>query len=880
MLHDWLFRVRFLLRRTTVESEIEDELQFHVERQIEKYVESGMNRDAARRRARVEFGGLEQVKEECRDARGVSLVETLAQDLRYGWRTLRRSPGFAAAALVTLALGIGAGTAMFSVVYGVLLRPLPFRDASQLVLLNEAMPKVGDVSVSYPNFQDWRRQNHSFAEMAAVNPVKFNMAGGNQPENIDGLAVSPNFLPMMGVHPVIGRGFTHDEEKPGAARVVLLSYALWQSGFGADPKAIGHTVHLDSQMATIIGVLPPDFRWVERCDVMEPIGVWATHNDSATNRGDRGDGLVVGRLATGVQMEQARADMEALAAALARAYPEANGQNGVHLRSLRDAFSGDVGPAMLLLLGAAIFVLLVACANVANLFLMRGPVRAKEMALRLAIGASRGRILRQMLTESFLVALLGGVAGVSLASAGTPAIAWLIPSETLAGATVDINGAVLLFSGGLVVLSMFVAGLAPGLYATRANLQSALKEGGKTTGAGARNRWRDVLATGEVALALILLLGAALMMKSLHRLLAVDAGFRSEHVLKLKMDLRAAQYATDPPVIAFWQRTLDRVRALPGVESAAVGTAIPLTGDHSRNDISIEGALPKPGSYPHPDIHIVSEDYEKTLGIRLLRGRGFTPADKENAPQVAMVNATVAQHLFPGIDPIGKQFTFGHLEAGDPPNWLRIVGVVADTKMYGLANPARLEIYVPFRQAASNGMVLLVKSGQEPTALVSAIRSVVASIDKEQPIFGVATMQDVVSASMATQRITLILLGLFSGLALVLAAIGIYGVIAYSVAQRANEIGIRMALGAQRADVLRLVLAQGAKISAAGIVIGGAASVGLARFMTNLLYAVRALDPATFTAAALMLALIAMVAAYIPARRTLRVDPLIALRSE
>ena len=680
MLHDLFFRVRSLLRRTTVESEMEDELRFHVERQIEKYVESGMSRDDALRRARVEFGGLEQVKEDCRDARGVSLVETLAQDLRYGWRTLRRSPGFASAALVTLALGIGAGTAIFSVVYGVLLRPLPFRDASHLVLLNETMPKVGDVSVSYPNFQDWRRQNHSFAEMAAVNPVKFNMAGSNQPENIDGLAVSPNLLPIMGVRPVIGRGFTRDEEKPGAARVVLLSYALWQSGFGADSRAIGQTIHLDSQMATIIGVLPPDFRWVERCDVMEPIGVWATHNDSATNRGDRGDGLVVGRLATGVQMEQARAEMETLAAALARAYPEANGQVGVHLRSLRDAFSGDVRPAMLVLLGAAIFVLLVACANVANLFLMRGAVRAKEMALRLAIGASRGRILRQMLTESFLVALLGGVAGVCLASAGIPAIAWLIPSDTLAGATVDINGAVLLFSAGLVVLSMFVAGLAPGLYATRGNLQSALREGGKTTGAGARNRWRDVLATGEVALALILLLGAGLMMKSLYRLLAVDAGFRSEHVLKLEMDLRTAQYATDPAVIAFWQQTLDRVRALPGVESAAVGTAIPLTRDHSRNDITIEGTLPKPGSYPHPDIHIVSENYEKTLGIRLLRGRGFTPADKENAPQVAMVNATVAQRLFPGIDPIGKRFTLGNLEAGDAPKWLRIVGVVADTE--------------------------------------------------------------------------------------------------------------------------------------------------------------------------------------------------------
>ena len=641
MLDDLFFRVRSLFRRETVESEMEDELRFHSERQIEKYLKTGMSRGEALRRVRMEFGGLEQVKEDCRDARGVSLIETLAQDLRYGWRTLLKSPGFAAAALFTLALGIGANTAIFSVVYGILLRPLPFRDASRLVLLNETTPRVGDVSVSYPNFQDWRSQSRTFAEMAAVSAVNFNMAGSSQPENIGGLAVSPNFLPMMGVRPVMGRGFTADEEKAGAAPVVLLSYALWQSHFGADRRAIGQTIRLDSQTVTIVGVLPPDFRWVEKCDVMEPMGVWATHNDSATDRGDRGDLLVAGRLAAGVRMEQARAEMETIAAGLARAYPEANDQCGVNLRPLREAFSGDVRPAMLVLLGAAIFVLLVACANVANLFLMRGAVRAKEMALRIAIGASRGRIVRQILTESFLVALLGGVAGVGLAMAGIPAIARLIPPDTLAGASVGMNGAVLLFSAGLVVLSMFVSGLAPALHSTSGNVQSELKEGGKTTSAGARNRWRGLLATSEVALALVLLVGAGLMMKSLYRLLSVDSGFRSEHVLKLEMDLRTAQYDKDPAVIAFWQQTLDRVRALPGVESAAVGTAIPLTDDHSRTDITVEGMpLPKPGSFPHPDIHIVSPDYEKTLGIRLLRGRGFTDADRENAPRVAMVNAT------------------------------------------------------------------------------------------------------------------------------------------------------------------------------------------------------------------------------------------------
>src|SRR5580658_5836220 len=879
MLTDLFFRLRSVLLRGAVESEMEEELRFHSQRQLEKYLKAGMSGDEAQRQVRMDFGGLEQIKEDCRDARGVSLIESLVQDLRYGWRTLLKSPGFAAAALFTLALGIGANTAIFSVVYGILLRPLPFRDVSRLVLLNETEPQVGDVSVSYLNFQDWRRQSRTFTEMAAVTGVKFNMAGSSRPENIGGLAVSPNFLSMVGVRPVVGRGFTAEEEKAGAAPVVLLSYALWQSHFGADRRAIGQTIRLDSRTVTIVGVLPPDFRWVEKCDVMEPMGVWATHNDSATDRGDRGDLLVAGRLAAGVRMEQARSEMETIAAGLARAYPGANAHFGVNLRPLREAYSGNVRPAMLVLLGAAIFVLLVACANVANLFLMRGAVRAKEMALRIAIGASRGRIIRQILTESFLVALLGGLAGVGLAMAGIPAIARLIPPDTLAGANVGMNGAVLLFSAGLVVLSMFVSGLAPALHSTGSNVQSDLKEGGKTTSAGTRNRWRGLLATTEVALALVLLVGAGLMMKSLYRLLSVDSGFRSEHVVKLEMDLRTSQYDKDPAVIAFWQRTLDRVRALPGVESAAVGTSIPLTDDHSRTDITVEGTLPKPGSFPHPDIHIVSGDYRKTLGVRLLRGREFTDSDRENSPPVAMVNARVAQILFSGTDPIGKRFILGN-PGTDPLKWITIVGVVADTKMYGLANPARLEVYFPFRQAPSNKMSLLVKSGQDVTALVSAIRSIVASIDEEQPIFRIATMQEVVNASVSTRRITLILLGLFSGLALVLAGIGIYGVVSYSVTQREREIGIRMALGAQRGDVLRLVLAQGGKISAAGIVLGSAASLGLTRLIAKLLYSVSVVDPATFAAVVFVLALIATVASYIPARRALCVDPLVALRNE
>jgi predicted permease len=880
MLNGLFFRLRSVFRSQTVESETEAELRFHREHQIEKYLRTGMTRDDALRQARLDFGGLPQIREECREARGVSLFESLVQDLRYGWRTLLKSPAFAAAALFTLALGIGANTAIFSVVYGILLRPLPFRDASRLVLLNETTPRVGTVSVSYPNFLDWRVQSRAFSEMAAVKAVGFNMSGTAKPENIGGLAVSPGFLPMMGIRPVIGRGFAPGEEKAGTAPVVLLSFALWQSHFGGSPEALGQTIRLNRRIFTIIGVLPPGFRWVDRCDILEPAGVWATNHEAAADRGERGDLAVVGRLAPGVRIERARVEMEGIASRLASTYPEDN-QFGVNLQPLRERFSGDMRPAVLVLLGAAVFVLLVACANVANLFLMRGAVRAREMSLRLAIGASRGRIVRQVLTESFLVALLGGVAGVGLAMAGIYAIARWTPPETLAGASIDMNRTVLLFSAGLVVLSMFVFGLAPALHSTRGDIHSGLKQGGKATTSGARSRLRGLLAATEVALALILMVGAGLMMKSLYRLLAVDPGIRAEHVLKLEMSLRTAQYEKDQAVLNFWQQALDKVRALPGVESVAVGTAIPLTDDHSRSDITVEGMpLPEPGKAPHPDEHIVSPEYEKTLGVRLLRGRGFTDGDRENAPPVAMVNATLAQRLFPGADPVGKRFAFGRMGATGGHKWITIVGVLADTKMYGLANPARLEVYLPFRQVPSNEMTLLVKSRQDLTALVAPVRAVIASIDKEQPVFGIATMQEVVNTSTSMRRVTLILLEVFSGLALLLASIGIYGVVSYSVAQRAREIGVRVALGARRGDVLRLVLAHGGRISAAGLVIGGGASLGLTRLLAKLLYSVSAIDPATLAGAAFVLALVSMLACYIPARRALKVDPLVALRHE
>ncbi len=878
MLSDLAVRWRALFRRATVERELDHELRFHFERQVDRYVQSGLPPEEAMRRARLEFGTIDGVKEDCREVRGVHFIETLGQDVHYGLRVLRKNPGFTVVAILTLALAIGATTAIFSVLYAVLLRPLPYRDAGRLIVLNETTPKVGTVSVSYPNFLDWRAASRTFAQMAAVRQVGINLAGVSQPERISGDAVSPAFLSMLGVRPFLGRDFYAAEENPGTAPVLLLSYELWQSHLGADMNAVGKTITLDGRSFTIVGVLPSNFRAIDKTDVIVPIGVWATNNPDAKERGERGDMDVVGRLAPGITFAQARAEMQGVAARLAKEYPATNDQFGVSLTPIHDEFVGDTRAAILVLFGAVMFVLLIACANVANLFLVRGEARTKEIALRIAFGASRSRIVRQMLTESFVLAFLGGALGVALAIGGIHGIARLIPMDMLSGAT--MNSRVLLFAAGVVVLAAFIFGLAPALHSTNPDVQSELKEGGRTaSSSAAQSKVRRALAITEMSLAMILLIGAGLMTKSLYRLMEVNPGFRPDRVLTMEMDLRTQQYSKDPAIINFWQQVLDGVSALPGVESAAVGTVAPLTGTHARADITIEGmSQPKPGSYPHPDIHIVSSGYVSALGISLLSGRTFTPADNENAPRVGMINALLAQRYFPNGDLIGKRFMFGH--PGEKADWITIVGVVGDTKLYGLANPARLEVYVPFRQSPSSDMDLIVKSGTDPAALTSAIRGAVASIDHDQPVFAISSMNALVSDSVSTQRITLMLLGLFSMLALTLAAIGIYGVISYSVAQRTHEIGIRMALGATPQDVLRNILAQGATIAFVGAAIGLAASIGLARLMSSLLFSVSANDPLTFAGVALLLIAVAMLACYIPARRATTVDPMVALRYE
>jgi predicted permease len=867
-------------RRERMMEALDQDIREHVEVETRDNIARGMSPEEARRAAMVKFGNANRVQEDTREVWSFVWLEQLVQDIRYGLRMIWKSPGFTAVVVLTLALGIGANTAIFSVVYAVLLRPLPYQDASRVILLNETTPKVGTVSVSYPNFIDWRNQNHTFSQMAAVHQVGFSITGVSRPERISGVAVSPAFLSILGVRPFLGRDFDASEERAGTAPVLLLSYDLWQSHMGSDQNAVGKTISLDGRTFTIAGVLPASFRWLDKTDVVEPIGVWATNNPAASERGERGDASVVAKLGAGATLASARAEMDGIAARLAREYPVVNDEFGVELTTMRDAFVSDSRPVLLILFGAVLFVLLIACANVANLFLVRGASRGKEIALRTAFGASRGRIARQMLAESFILAFFGGGLGLAFAIWGIHAISRWIPTGMLGGATVDLNGSVFIFVGGLVVVAAFIFGLAPAAHLTTPDLQSGLKESGRTSSAStAQNKLRGAFAVAEISLALVLLVGAGLMAKSLYHLMSVNPGFRPDRVLTMDMDLPERQYSTDPAILNFWQQVLDRVQALPGVESAAVGTVIPLTDDHSRSDITIEGMeLPKSGDYPHPDFHVVSPGYLATLGIPLVRGRTFTDGDDEKAPDVGMINGLVAARFFSGVDPVGKRFVVGH--SGDKNHWITIVGVAGDTKLYGLANPARLEIYIPFRQAPRTNMDVLVKSAVGPATLSSAIRDIVGNIDKDQPISQTTTMNQLVSDSIAPRRITLVLLGLFSGLALILAAIGIYGVISYSVSQRTHEIGIRSALGAQRGDLMGMILKQGAKTAVAGVGIGLVVAPGLTQLMKSLLFGVSAIDPLTFISVALVLVLVALVATYVPARRAMNVDPLVALKYE
>jgi predicted permease len=896
---DWKEEVRRRLSGLRLaaarEAEIVEELSQHLEDRYEQSLRAGATEEEAYAAALLELTesdllaqGLRGVERTVRreplvpGAPGrMKVFGDLWQDLRYGLRVLWKNPGFTVVAVLALALGIGANSAIFSVVNTVLLRPLPYRDPERLVMVWEDRSKQG-----YPrdtpapaNFIDWRDQNQVFEGMAAIASQSFNLTGAGEPERIDGKRVSASLFPLMGVEPLVGRTFTPEEDQPGANRVVVLSHGLWQRRFGSDRKIVGQPLTLNGESFMVVGVMPPHFRFPAREDEL-----WVPIAFSPQAAAARGSHYlqVIARLKPGVTLEQARAEMETIAARLMQQYPNTNTNVGAALVPLHEHLVGDIKPALLVLLGAVGFVLLVACANVANLLLARAAGRQKEIALRVALGASRARLIRQFLTESLLLAALGGVVGLLLSLWGVNALKAFIPENISQAQAVAVDARVLGFTLLVSLLTGLIFGLAPATQASSFNLNETLKEGGRDSASGSRgNRIRGLLVITEVAVSLVLLIGAGLLINSFLRLRGVDPGFRADNLLTMRVVLPEMKYPDQPRRTAFYAELVRRLEALPGVQSAAVTNWIPLVRQGDSLGITIEGQpAPAPGQNPSAVTRVVSPHYFRTMGIQLTRGREFVEQDTADSPRVVVISETMARRFWPGEDPLGKRLTTGG-PAGAPIPWMEVVGVVKDVRQMELTADPKPQMYVPFTQPVFfRPSHLVVKTDVEPRTLATAVRKAVWEIDKDQPVSNVSTMEDVLSESIARQRFSMLLFGIFAALALILAAVGIYGVMSYSVAQRTREIGIRIALGAQRGDVLRLAVGGGLKLVLIGVVLGLAAAFALTRVMTSLLFGVSATDPATLVVISLVLISVAVLASYIPARRATKVDPMVALRYE
>jgi putative ABC transport system permease protein len=811
-------------------------------------------------------------------------VDTFWQDIRFGFRTLLRSPATSAVALLTLALGIGANTAIFSVVNGVLLEPLPYPDPDALVVVLESNPGLGfpRFSVSPPNFDDWRHQNQVFESMAAISRGRFNLTGGDRPEAVPGEQVTPELFRVLGVQPVLGRGFLPEEGRPGGPKVAVLSHGLWQRRFGSDRAALHRQILIDGESFTVIGVMPPGFELRSQTQIWLPLP-WDFTPDS------RGGHFlsVLARLKPGVSLEKARTEMKAIAARLEQQYPDSNHGWTTEVRRLHDALVEDVRPALVLLLAAVAFVLLIACANVANLLLARLAAREREIAVRTALGAGRARLVRQMLTESLVLFFVGGVLGLLLAAWATRVMMALYGEGLPRRQAIALDGRVLLFTLLLSLVTGLVFGLVPALSATSGGLFGALKEGGRAVAGGARGRLlRNLLVVGEVAVALVLLVGAGLLLRSFARLRAVDPGFHPQGVLTAEITLPDQKYEPAERQIAFTRELLDRLRAIPGVQSADTVFPLPLGGNGFVLAFAVQGRpdTSSQDSSLHANIRLVTPDFFRTLGIRLLQGRAFTSHDDPQSVPVIVVNKTMADRIWPGESPIGKRITFGDTQKPDV-QWMEVVGVVADIHHRTLDQDPGSEVYWPQLQNPVGGQLSIVlKTAGEPTKLAGAVRAAVRAVDSDLPVDRVRPLESVVAEALAGSRFQSVLLGIFAGAALLLAAIGVYGVISYSVAQRTHEIGIRMALGARRPEVLGLVIRQGMALVLAGVGLGLALAVLLLAWLSERLakfiYGGSAFDPLPLIAVPLVLLAVALLANWLPARRATRVDPLVALRYE
>jgi putative ABC transport system permease protein len=870
--------LRALLRRSQAESELNEELRYHIEQQTEQNIRMGMTPEEARIAARKAFGGLEQAKERSRDARGIRWMGDLWQDLRYGARMLIKNPGFTLIAVISLGLSIGANTAIFSVVNTLLLKALPYHDPDRIILVwgvdNQGVRDRGQVSAT--DVADWRSQNSVFEEITTYGNWSATLLSGGEPERINGVQVGDGYFSALQGKPMLGRVFLPEEQEDGKDLVLVLGHGLWRRRFGGDPQIIGRQVKLGPRLYTVVGVMPPDFQSLPT-SLVEPRGEFYRPVAEKYDEAERSSRHLraIARLKLGATLRQAQAEMSVIARRLEERHPQDNTNYGVRLTTMTEDTVGGLRRTLSLLFGAVFFVLLIACANVSNLLLARATARQKELSIRAALGAGRLRLVRQLLTESVLLALTGATLGLLLALWGVSFIESLGAQVTHLLSGVKLDARVLAFTLLISLLTGVFFGLVPALRVSRPDLNETLKDTGHS--AGHDSRLRGALVVAEMALALVLLICAGLLIQSVLRLRAVNPGFDPANLLTMNVALPLAKYPRPQQRVEFHNRLVDRLAALPGVKAAGFTSVLPFSSNFDGRALAVEDQ-PKPrGAEIGVDLYIITPDYLRTMAIPLRTGRPLAERDTEEAPKVVLINETMARALWPKQDPLGKRIKFPGSERY-PESWRAIVGVVADVAQYALDRRPPMQIYLPDAQYPASYMTLVVRTESDPAGFVPGVRNEVRALDKEQAVFSIATLEELIGASIALRRFLMLLLLSFAAVALGLAAVGIYGVMSYAVRRRTREIGIRMALGAQASDVLRLVVGQGLRLVLSGVLIGLVAAFSLTRLLSTLLFEVSATDPLTFALIALLLTVIALLACWIPARRATKVDPMIALR--